>query len=58
MVSDAISTKENFKELRAKVDQTCEKLSVRANLLKFQESKQSVVQPSIVTDIYRIHLTD
>lgn len=34
-VRDALSTKENFADLRKRVDQTCEKLSVRANIIKF-----------------------
>lgn len=57
-VRDAISTKENLRELRQKVDQTCEKLSVRANVIGFQEQRTSTIQPQIVTDIYKLDLTD
>jgi len=37
LVRDTLSTKDNFTELRRKVDQTCEKLSVRVNILKRQD---------------------
>ena len=57
-VRDALSTKENLIKLREKVDQTCGNLTLRANIVRFQEQKQSVVQNSIVTDVYRIELTD
>jgi hypothetical protein len=58
LVNDALSTKENLVQLRQKVDQTCEKLTIRANIKQFQEQKKSCIQPNIMTDIYKIELCD
>lgn len=53
-----MTSKEDFELLRMKVDQTCEKLSVRANLIKLDKQENSEIQPSVLTDIFKIQLTD
>ena len=55
-----MSTKENLnsEQLRKKIDQTCEKITVRAKIQKLQDSISSSTQPNIVTDIYKLELTD
>jgi uncharacterized protein Yka (UPF0111/DUF47 family) len=58
LVRDTLSTNDNFTELRRKVDQTCEKLSVRVNILKRQDQIISANQPNYVTDLYKLELTD
>jgi hypothetical protein len=58
LVRDALSTKSNLINLREKVDQTCGKLTVRALVKSFKEQKKSIVQKSIVTDVYKIELID
>jgi hypothetical protein len=36
-VKDALDTKENFQNLRKRIDESCEKISVKANILSFSE---------------------
>ena len=58
LLRDAVSSKENLLALREKVDQACEKLTLKVNIMGFTEQKSSPMQPSVVTDIYKIEIPD
>ena len=58
LLRDAVSSKENLIALRQKVDDACEKLTLKVNVLGFTEQKSSPMQPSVVTDIYKIEIPD
>jgi hypothetical protein len=58
LLKDALSSKENLIALREKVDEACEKLTMKVNILGFQEQKSSSMQPSIVTDVYKIEIPE
>lgn len=58
LLRDAVSSKENLAALKDKVDEACEKITLKVNILGFSEQKSSPMQPSVVTDIYKIEIPE
>ena len=54
LINDAMQSKENLANLKSKIEQNCEKMSMKALVLKFTEQKRSDIQPNFVTDVYKI----
>lgn len=47
-----------LKELRDRVERECEKMTVRVNISKVEAEKQSATLPDIITQIFKVSLTD
>jgi hypothetical protein len=58
LVVDALSTPENLDKLRAQVEQKCDRMTVRARIVKAQDTQDQPSNPNVVIDIYKIELTD
>ena len=58
LVQDAFSTEDNLANMKDKIQSECEKVSFRVKILKLKEHKTSVVESSLVTDIYKIELLE
>jgi hypothetical protein len=58
LLRDALSSKSNLENLRPKVEQACEKVTLKVNILAHQETKTSTLQPNMITDVYRIEICD
>lgn len=57
-IKEASHQAEKFEEFQKEVDQSCEKLTLRAKVISFHCQKESLIQPQIVTDVYKVELND
>ena len=57
-VRDALDTQENLKGLRSKVDRDCEKMTLRATIVKRSGENDSGTIKGVVTEVYKVQLID
>ena len=58
MVRDALQSVENLTNLRQKIDQECEKMTVRIRFTRKKGERESATTPGVITDIYQVTLVD
>lgn len=55
---DALQSVENLANLRQKIDQECEKMTLRVQFGKKQGERESATTTGVITDIYKAVLVD
>jgi len=57
-ICDALESKENLKKMREKDERECESMTMRVLVQSNFQSRQSVTNPAVLTQIYKIMLPD
>ena len=55
---DALQSVENLANLRQKIDQDCDRMTLRIRFNRKQGERESATTPGVITDIYKATLVD
>ncbi|CDW83715.1 UNKNOWN [Stylonychia lemnae] len=58
MVKDALSSSDNFDQMKQGIEQKCEKVTVRVKIVKKQKQTMSTTNPSLTLHIFKVEITD
>jgi hypothetical protein len=58
LVKDAQASKENFANLKGRLERECDQMTIRVQVVKLIETKISVSMPGVLSHVFKIHLTD